>query len=465
MCTEKYQSDCITCTDRQAKLEQLFSWLQEQWSLEHSIENVLDIVCKIDKKTDRNKVQSCMSASIKMYKVTSYPSLLPYYFYGQDIDFKKSQICSDICRIRAPEWVAKRHLQGSIPNMCVNILSKRYCISKIQVENLYKECAWMPSKFLFSVIAGIVLSGQPIPQGKTNNDCIVYIRGRSSLKKHRVSVSPLTTLEGFGDLRPMSDVPYMSYEDKESLILCTLIRILGVSYSQLVGDYREEFRFALLVTIYWVNSSEVNRRHIASLLAGWVSLYEEKQQSGQEKPPGTAVRPKKTKNKTKNETKKIDPDISHGFAQWQICMLYALRLNDLLQRPLPPCPDISVLFSGVLMHSIYSRLQNEFDEEKLLLQVKTIFETLQNAPRAYELFLSMYNFIIKRVVNESDDTEEQKPSSQTSGKRKIPGSQQQSSCQETHDEPSADAESDSDSDSEWNTSKANNKFGALSIDA
>ena len=397
------EEPCTKC--KNTKLNKAFRWIQVQYTLAEAIKNVVDIFPAAD---DQKRVRLLLSDYLKMYEVTQegkdcVKSLLPSHFDGDDIDFTKN---SQICRVvGAPPWVAEQQLKGTIPSLCVNILSKRCCKSKIQVENLDKECAWMPSELLFSVIIGIVLSGQPIPEGKTNNDCTVYIREGLDPAKHEVS--PLATLEGFGELPSMCKIPNMSTADKQRLVLHTLSGKSGASnYSQLVKDFREDFRFALLVTLYWVNSTEVSRLHIASLLAGWVSLYEKKQQSGQtvenplqtqekehpstsEEPAWTAVRPKKT------QRPKPDPVISHGFAQWQTCIKHALHLNDLLQHPLglSPCPDISLLFSGVLMHRIYSLLQEESGGESLTQQVKR--KLFNDAPEAYELFFSMYDFIIK----------------------------------------------------------------------
>ena len=322
-----------TKTERQKRLNELLRWLREQDTSAKALKEVLN---NFSDEAKRNAVQRLVSASMKMYEVTNHSSLLPSYFDGGDIDFKESQICNVV---GAPEWVAEEQQDGTIPNSCINILSKRYCISEFQVENPKEKCAWMTSKFLFSVMTGIVLSGQPIPEGKENNECIVYIRKGNRVEEHKIH--PRLEVGGFGNLPSMCEVPSVSQVIKQRLILEVLTPNLHVS-SQ-VEEFPEEFRFALLVTLHCVHHSKISvEPHIASLLAGWAYLYEQRK----ENEPFQIVQIEGQKAKTRRETP--DPVISHGFAQWQICLLQALCLNDLLQRPLPPCPDISVLFNGDL---------------------------------------------------------------------------------------------------------------------
>ena len=362
---------------RELRLEELLKWLSKQDTPAKAKKEVLNF---FSDEAERNNVDRLVSASVEMYEVRGQSSLLIDYFERVVIDFKKSPICSVV---GAPEWVAKGQQDGTIQSTCINILSKRYCISEFQVENPKEKCAWMTSKFLFSVMTGIVLSGQPIPEGKENNDCIVYIRKGNRVEEQKIH--PRLEVEGFGNMPSMCEVPSLSQEIRQRLILKVLTPDLQVS-SQ-VEEFPEEFRFALLVTLHCVHHSKVsvNELHIASLLAGWAYLDEKRLRN---EPSFQIVEIEAQKDKTRGQ--RPDPEISHGFAQWQICLLQALRLNDLLQRPLQPCPDFSVLFNGVLMHTLYTLIQNASDKKNTKHRVMSF---LNEAPGAYKFFKSMYKFI------------------------------------------------------------------------
>ena len=121
-----YSKFASNYSKRQSQLEHLLSWMSEQNSVAHALEEVLEHV------PDRDTIERLLSASIEMYKVGGVLSLLQPYFERCSLQSSQSQICAVM---GAPPWVAEAHQQGTIASLCINILSKRYCFSSIQVEN------------------------------------------------------------------------------------------------------------------------------------------------------------------------------------------------------------------------------------------------------------------------------------------------------------------------------------------
>ncbi|XP_072169391.1 single-strand DNA endonuclease ASTE1-like [Diadema setosum] len=397
---------------RQSQLQHLLDWIGDKGSCSEALDEVWRHI------PDKTKIESLVTASMDMYQAKSETTCLKSYFEGghqQSSELLPSPLCT---LIDAPVWVAEAHQSGQMANLCVNILSKQYLFSGVQVENHKLSSAWLPAKFLCAVLSGMILADklQRKKPGQMAN-CIVYIRNGDGFQ--RLKVSPVVDLDGYGRVPSLSQIPVLPQEAKRHL----LIRVLspGLCRSEDLDSFHSDFQLALLATLYWINSGEsrLTELHISVLLIGWLQLFAQRQSRRHRRRGGRASSPT-ADSETESERFKIeaevvtaninlnpkrvrvskpDPVISHGFAQWQHCVLYAFHLNELLQMPLPPCTDISVLFSGLNMHNLYSVLKGVQGKTSLQHWIPSNF--FRNAPRALQVYESMRQFLSAHAREEA----------------------------------------------------------------
>ncbi|XP_071490521.1 single-strand DNA endonuclease ASTE1-like [Diadema antillarum] len=412
-----YESNC---SKRQSQLQHLLGWIGGKESCREALDEVWRHI------PDKTKIESLVTASMDMYQ-TRETKLLKSYFEGdhqRSSELSKSPLCT---LINAPVWVAEAHQSGQVSNLCVNILSKQYFFSRVQVENHKLPSAWLPAKFLCAVLSGMILADmlQRKKPGQTTR-CLVYIR--NGIGFQRLKVSPVVDLDGYGRVPSLSQIPVLPQEAKRHL----LIRVLspGLCRSEDLDSFHSDFQLALLATLYWINSEESKllktELHISVLLVGWIQLFAQRQSRRHRRRGWRAstlswrASTPTANSETESERFKIeaemvlaninlnprrvrvsmpDPVISHGFAQWHLCVLHAFQLNELLQMPLPPCADISVLFSGLNMHNLYSVLKGVQGKTSLHHWIPSNF--FRNTPRALQVYESMRQFLSAHTRKEA----------------------------------------------------------------
>uniref|UniRef100_A0A8B9T901 Protein asteroid-like protein 1 n=1 Tax=Anas platyrhynchos TaxID=8839 RepID=A0A8B9T901_ANAPL len=82
----------------------------------------------------------------------------------------------------------------------------------------------------------------------------------------------------------------------------------------------------------------------------------------------------------KSQSKDFDLDAAHSFCQWQCCLQMGLYLNQLLSTPLSE-PDLSRLYSGTLVHSLYQEL-------KSTPSVENMFSSSPKMTQLYQVLLN-----------------------------------------------------------------------------
>eukprot|EP00057_Strongylocentrotus_purpuratus_P018499 XP_011672973.1 PREDICTED: protein asteroid homolog 1-like [Strongylocentrotus purpuratus] len=468
---------------RQMELEHLLGWLSEQKSSASALKEVWKSL------PNKKGLESLFEASMEMYRTRHDSSSLLPYFEGQGLpkDFQsKSQLCSVI---GTPVWVAKAHQAGSFGNLLINILSKSYCFSSVQVENPRQPSAWLPSEFLFSVVSGIVLAGKLHVHVQGNNSkgtntstCNVYIRNGDSFKKKKVST--LHMLEGYGKLPALAAIPSLPETDRQKLLLLVLAPSLTTSMDLI--SFPADFQLALLVMLHWMNSEHAhyNELHVIALLVGWVYLYTQRQhkrcKDGGQSAPQDQGKGSAGSEESRTESKalhtslshhqghlrkrKPDPVVSHSFSQWQQCLVYGIHFNELLQCPMPNCPDASVLFNGLVMHSLYTALREASGKEPLQRWAAGMF--FKGAPVPCRLFISMHDFITSKARKDGQKKApkgpaEQKQPNQSSRKSRSRGGRKQKRQQQQQKARPRNEDlvsEESDSDQGWS---ANNRFAVL----
>ncbi|XP_070584360.1 single-strand DNA endonuclease ASTE1 [Erythrolamprus reginae] len=178
----------------------------------------------------------------------------------------------------------------------------------------------------------------------------------------------------------------------------------------------------MAATCYWAHFSEpkVTLQHIKALLLG-ITFGELDKMLHISDPETSHAEVNKIlhdqflKWKEKKSPKDyFELDVAHTFCQWQCCLQAGLYLNQLLCRPLSE-PDLTRLYNGTLVHSLYHQLKTSSTPENFL----------STSPKIYNLYCSMVQIVQnstppgffqkksksqrknnKKIVNKLPDTQE-----------------------------------------------------------
>lgn len=117
----------------------------------------------------------------------------------------------------------------------------------------------------------------------------------------------------------------------------------------------------------------------------------------------------------KLQNKDFDLDAAHSFCQWQCCLQMGLYLNQLLSTPLSE-PDLSRLYSGTLVHSLYQEL-------KSTPLVENLFSSSPKMTQLYQVLLNTVkssvspDFFQKVTETKSESRKKKKASKKTKASR------------------------------------------------
>ena len=404
-------------------LHSVLDWLADQNTMEECLQNILACI----KMGEREKVRIALETSLRMY-IPSDHSRLAQYFTDNSLPSSFDAFSGALIPI--PHWCLASHRHGYIPNLILNVMCSQRVFTPTQVENHRMPSANEPAKPLRQILYGILShqhckrsEGHPVRSKGQKVDPSVTRKG--GVKKLTVleydrrswhvkcnEVAPSYDVPNFGPVIPVEDMSKVNQSTR-----CRLMQsALGVDAAE-CSALPPCFRFAILVVIYWISHADpkANTKHLRALLLCWVYLLAKQSKPGEKRvdTSGDIVHAspypqQEVKILLHNFHVNVDPkmkvyplnmEVAHGFAQMQSCLIAAMHLNAVLDRPYPE-PDITSIYSGRLVHCLYGIL-NGIPGGDSQQQSWLELNLFHGAPTVLALYNAMNRYVMSHIGSES----------------------------------------------------------------
>lgn len=333
-----------------------------------------------------------------------------------------------------PQWVLDGLAKGELSPFLSDALMLRSTFLHVQVENMQRPSAHSTALPIRQVIYGLLLkaassleAASASKQASKPPGVFEFDRSQKTLTKTFVQAAanlpPRFCDEHFA-LEKLTEVPMSC---RQMLLLETL----GVKMSFL-ESFPSHLQLPVAVTCYWTRSEpKVKLLQLKALLLMIVSGELDRITND---PDCTALHDEddsiaynqflKWKEK-KSQSKDFDLDAAHSFCQWQCCLQMGLYLNQLLSTPLSE-PDLSRLYSGTLVHSLYQEL-------KSTPSVENMFSSSPKMTQLYQVLLntvksSVSPHFFQKVTETKSESRKKKKASKKRKAIRCPIPETQNSC-------------------------------------
>ena len=272
-----------------------------------------------------------------------------------------------------PVWFRLAWRKGDMPRYPCSVLITRAVNLPCQMEDPNSPSSYDCSQTVRKVTYGILISYD------VDDQCVLAACNRPT-EFHRMNdkathhqVNPIFELDGFGRVPSLADVPAMPEAERRRLILAAL----SVQEQQLVpiADLPSDVQLLAAICRFWVRNARPSNQHVNALLLCVLKLRViTPLNNGQDSDvlhtwvrKGTNQRQIRSVNRNLIRSGRIPNALSrsadraqlqHAFCQWQACVLDALHLNQLLQRPFDD-PRPERCFNATLAYVYLNELRDE----------------------------------------------------------------------------------------------------------
>ncbi|XP_013053216.3 protein asteroid homolog 1 [Anser cygnoides] len=389
----------------------LLEWLAQFPGPAEAVEHVVRHL----KERRREEVRELLCSSMEDY--TPSDVNLEDFFQGGKYE------CEAARNSGLPQWVLDGLAKGELSPFLSDALILRSTFLHVQVENMQRPSAHSTALPIRQVIYGLLLkasqSSEAASASKQANKppgVFEFDRIQKTLKKTFVQAANLPPhfCDDHFSLDKLTEVPMSC---RQMLLLETL----GVTMSFL-ESVPSHLQLPVAVTCYWTHCSEPKVK-LLQLKALLLMIVSEELDRITNDPDPTALHEDdsiaynqflKWKEK-KLQNKDFDLDAAHSFCQWQCCLQMGLYLNQLLSTPLSE-PDLSRLYSGTLVHSLYQEL-------KSTPSVENLFSSSPKMTQLYQVLLNTVkssvspDFFQKVTETKSESRKKKKASKKTKASR------------------------------------------------
>ena len=405
------------------KMLKVISWLESLKTYDEGIEKIMSTVStQAQKETITSAIRKTVEAFTPKGTEGGF-SLYAYFVENENKELHRPErkLQSDQISIKGyngstiPGWYIQYHRQGILPPSSLDIITLHRKFLLPQVEHPKSPSSYHCCVKLRECMYGILLSDDlaqlEMKEGKViSRKCAVeeYDREGYQLRKHMVS--PDKTVEGYGVLPQLSDIPDVLPLDKEKIIRLALdIPIFNMEHIS------RDLEIVLGVVLFWIKNAQpkVTEYHLKAVLVclimlkvKWVLIHhgatgceENLIEEAVLSMPTETVKEVRTRlhlyNTRPEHNKKhpVDSDLIHGFAQLQTCLLTAMHLNFLLLCPFPS-PCISHIFSGTFLYNFCLELQKRRSPDMF---IKDLLSKDSVLPNVYQ---SLYDAVMNSLDSE-----------------------------------------------------------------
>ena len=498
---QKYKKKKLT-SNKFSKMVAILNWLKHNNNITDAIESVLAHF----NSEHRNRVLKIITRSVDSYADPEvFDSFdLQKYFEGDSRAEAalNNEHCKAYNRTSLPVWFVQSLRCGDHCGFYIqNSVVLHRVIQQTQVEDLRNPSTYIMSERIRKVMYGILLKEdltslkdeRPTLKAQTVEE---YVRKCKHFVK--TPVTPIMKLPEYGSLPGLSDVPCCSLTRRRQIVM----ESVSVS-ADFVNLFSRDLQLFMEAVIFWLNNSKPNitRHHLDAVLVCIIFLHAKaklqhscsgqqtaglsllhtnqgndedssvsdvSQSAGQlsvsescdvatEKELGMVCsnlcKHHRDMQKVTN-TNPIEPEITHGFAQLQACVLDVIHLNHVLQYPFSK-PALPKLMNCTFLYNFCRDLRSRVDSNHCIQGM-----LIRDSPLA-DLFTKMQAAILGAVSSEvfRDSVGKIKKTARKRDKKKektVPAS-------ETVDDDSENSNTENMFDVIANCD-LNNKFSALLLD-
>lgn len=417
------------------KMQKVISWLESLESYNEGIEKIMGTaVTPAQKETISLAIGKTMDA----FTIDKSDSDFCLYSYFEDkhdteMNSTEKELPPSRNSVRGyngsslPNWFLPKHRQGLIPQIFLDIITLHRIFTLPQVEHPKSQSSHQCSVQLRQLIYGILLSEDIAIEAKkgellANRKYAVEEYSRQGLYLKKILVCPATTLEGYGPLPRLTEIPGILHTDRKNL-LCQALNIPPFTTEEMTGD----LELVLGIILYWIKNAQpkVTLNHLRAavvclimLKVKWVLIHHGATGCEENMIEATVldtsieiVKEVRTKlhpynaKPEHNRKHPVDSDLIHGFAQFQSCILVVLHLNYLLQRPFPS-PYIPHIFSGTFLYNFCQELEKRRSPDMF------ICEMLAKDSKLPMVYQSLFDAVMKSLPSDdfTDDSKYKKRS-------------------------------------------------------
>ncbi|XP_070574689.1 single-strand DNA endonuclease ASTE1-like [Ptychodera flava] len=393
----------------------ILRWLARQSDFESTKASMLDSADGITRHT--------LQTALALYQVQS-ESVFGGYLDGRS---PIPRITIDEFPELMPEWYSEVCRTGKLPATVINTMVQHWHITNASVEDIEQPSCNNVSLPIRKVFYGIILK-RPADEAESTEHELHKIEefNRDSTTLKSALITPTPSLERYGALPSLADIPSIHVTDRKNIILETL----GIVEPAL-ERVQEEIKLPVAVTIYWIKNANprIFANHVHALLMCFLRGYFEAEQSpkselddfsteytlkeesstvskvstspslkrsAEQSLLSTSARKMTKKFRTVDQLledvfqereQRIDLRTVQAYAQWQSCMQHANYLNTVLQGPFH-APEMTKLYKGTLIHKMCSVLESKGKYTDLYQWIKTKLGEIPNATGMYQTLYS-----------------------------------------------------------------------------
>lgn len=441
---------------RYHKLIKLFHWLA---ALDHP-ESAEEEIVKFLNVSQQEKMRELIKMSVKGYRYMKSDFDLPEFFEKQD-DFNAPTLLKSYNGTGIPDWLVRKVRRAELPVFMMNIITLHSVFLQCQVEHTPSPSAWTCSDKLRTVLYGILLKED---LSETNSRAVESKRSvmveeysRDIKNCKRSFLHPCLTLPDFGPLPGLIELPGLD----KAICKRLFIESLGLDEHS-ISSLCPTLTLYFASVIFWVKESnpKVTDSHVKSLLVCLIYLFVKENfekitltpvdkssakdnQLDLESPflssTDTQIQGLKANlerfsaQPVHNHKNIINPELIHGFSQFQTCFLMAKYLNKLLGHPTQDA-NPEKFFNGSFLYNLCRNLKNRPLPDLFLS------EMLMRGSPFHQCFQRLEELILGNLS--PDEVPVQKPTS-TKPRKGLKGKKSKQSSR-TAEKTSADTDVDDD---------------------
>uniref|UniRef100_UPI0037E70BE6 single-strand DNA endonuclease ASTE1 n=1 Tax=Semicossyphus pulcher TaxID=241346 RepID=UPI0037E70BE6 len=312
----------------------LLHWLKDFRQPKDAFEAALGLMGEVSKEK-KAKVMKGLFLGMDEYQLPT-SSLKKFFIHGVAPPYPEEEDDVADC---VPDWTLLLLMQARLSADILDVLLLEGMSLSFPVESADMPTAHLTSRPIRQVMYRLLLGkGKDLRVSELDRD-------RHQLKSIRVQPA-CSGLAQQLELETLDQVEH-------SLRLQVLLEALGVTEASLSG-LQPHLRLLVAVTCYWLQKAEPSPDDtlLKALLLG-VSHRDALRQRADLESQNQPIK------------KKLEPDVSQAFNQWQSCLKYSIQLNQLLGFPLPE-PQIARCYEGTVVHRLVHMMRTDQKLKKFL---------------------------------------------------------------------------------------------------